>query len=88
MIEKILDNYFAKKCIEEIEHNIVIWYNLDFKVEKTDNKYFIDVKKKKYKDYTNIGIIFNSKATLTFIYFEDYWEHLKEKIGNYLGDKE
>lgn len=88
MIERILDKYFAKKCIEEIENKIIINYNLDFKVEDLDSKYYLYVKKKKYKDYTNIGIIFNSRATLTFILLEDYWGHLKENIDKYIGDKE
>lgn len=91
MIEKIIykyiDKYFAKKCIEDIKIKLLI-YCLDFKAEKTDNGYILKVKKERYKDYTQIGRIFYSKATLTYVMFEDYWEHLKENIEKYLGDKE
>ena len=88
MIEKIIDKYFVKKCIEEIKHHILLNYNLDFKVEHTDSKHFLYVKKRKYKDYTNIGIIFDSKATLIFVSIDDYWKRLKERIEEYLGEKE
>ncbi len=88
MIERILDKYFAKKCIEETEHFILINYNLDFKVEHTDNKHFIYVKKRKYKDYTNVGTIYNSKAVLTLINLEDYWKLLTKNIERYLEDEQ
>lgn len=86
IIDKIIDKYFAKKCIEEIKHRLLI-YCLDFKAEKISNGYFLKVKKAKYKDYTTIGRIFYSKATLTYVMFEEYWEHLKENIEKYCGDK-
>ena len=61
LIDNILDNYFAKNLIKEIEHNIHIRNNVDTKVEYEKNsmgkaytKIKILAKPRHYKNYTEI----------------------------------
>ena len=84
MLERVLDKYYAKKCIKEIEKYVYDFVDLDIKSKKSYYGYALFVKKEKYKDYIGIGTIPYREAFKTFIRLDEYKAYIKREIDYYL----
>lgn len=74
VIEKILDKYYMKKLVDRIKLGLLI-YRLDFEYKYEKDGFLINIKKKKYKDYTTL-IKIDKKYCLSYLC--DY--------GNFIDD--
>ena len=86
IIDKIINKYFTKKCIQYIEHIFAEW-NLDYKFEKDATGYNIYVKKKKYKDYTYIYCINYKGALDRLLYLDETERYISKTIQLYLEEE-
>lgn len=78
MLEKIFNNYFTKKLLEEIKWCFIV-RGLDYDFENDKNEIFIKVKNKKYSD-ENYSIIAHIKKSDSFKYMCDL-DNFRKQIG-------
>ena len=81
--EKILDKYYMKKLVDEIKLGLLL-YCLDFEYKYEKDGFLINVKKKKYKDYTTI-IKIDKKYCLSYLCdYQHFIEDVKDIVNEYI----
>lgn len=86
VIEKILDKYYMKKLVDEIKFTLK-YYCLDFEYKYEKNGFLINVKKKKYKDYTTI-IKIDKKYCLSYLCdYGNFIDNLTKYINEYIENE-
>lgn len=82
MLEKILDKYYAKKLIKQMQSISLNWF-LDFEFKIKKDKVIVSIKREKYKDkwYRDMMLI---KSTDYLSYLCDY-EKLRRTMTHYIN---
>lgn len=80
MLEKILDNYYTKKLLEEIKWNFIV-RNLNYKFEDDKYRVWIKIKPKKYSnDFYSTIIQINKDDALKYLCDLDNFRRQVDKI--------
>ena len=86
IIEKIFDKYIRNKLESEIRMKLEN-YDLECKFVKRKKLLDIYIKKRRYKHFTLIYSIPNSRVHFYFCNFEKYEKRLENRIYEYLEKK-
>lgn len=88
MIDKILNNYFTRKLLEEV-HWCFIVRGLDYKFENDKTHIYIKVKQKKYDDkfYSNIACINKGESFRYMCDLENFLKQMGEITDNYCKEE-
>lgn len=83
MINKILDNYFTKKLLEEVKWSLIV-RDLDYKFEDDKTSIWVKVKPKKYSnDFYSTIIQIRKEDSLEYLCNLDAF---KKSIHKIIGD--
>ena len=85
-IHRILDRYYADKLIKEIIDSFRCIYYLDFKIERSENRICLYVKKPKYKntEYEKVIHFRIEEAIMHLIRIDNTRKAVREIIEEYL----
>ena len=88
MIERILDNYFTNKLLEEIKWSFIV-RNLDYKFVDEGSCIGIEAKPKKYKDehYEKIICIDKSEALRYLCDLDKFRKEIVKILNNFSKEK-
>lgn len=86
MIERILDKYYMKKLVDKIKFTLLPYY-LDFEYKYEKDRFLINVKKKKYKDYTPIIKIDNKYCLSYLCNYNDFIENVRKLVNEYIENE-
>ena len=87
MIEIILDRYFTNKYKKYIEF-LVMHYNLDYKFKRKNRKTTFYIKKRKYKDYTEVYSFYDTDTFQFLVEQEETKRIIERCIQLYLGKED
>lgn len=87
VIETIMDKYFTNKYKKYIEF-IIMYYDLDYKFKRKDGKTIFCIKKRKYKDYTEVYSFYDTDTFQFLIEQEGTKRIIQHFIEIYLGNEE
>lgn len=87
MIEKILNKYFAKKCVGYLEKDIKDNMFIDTLILKDKRGYSIYIKKPEYKDYTKLYCIKYENSLREITEYLSLWEFICKEISEYMEKK-
>lgn len=84
MLEKIIDRYYIKKY-KRLINNIMIEYNLDYKIRISNEYISLLVKYRMYNDeqYATIFVINKKNAFITLCRYEELEQTIKDRIKMY-----
>lgn len=85
-IEKILDKYYMRKLVDRIKL-VLSMYCLDFEYKYQKEGFLINVKKKKYKDYTTIIKIENKYCLSYLCDYQCFIEDIKDLVNEYIKNE-
>lgn len=84
MINKIIDNYFAKKLKDYIQDYCLQWF-IDTRIIEDNNIIILQVKQKYYKEeyYTNIMSFLKTNSFYYLLDLKELEKRIKERLENY-----
>jgi hypothetical protein len=84
MIEKILNNYFARKLLEEIKWSFIV-RDLDYRFKDDKYNVFVETKQKKYaNEYYRPIICINKKESFRYMCdLDEFRKHIDKIIEEY-----
>lgn len=83
MIEKILDKYYAKKLIDKLSNDLILYY-IDKKVNFNKNSFHLEIKYRKFnEEYNRILILSYNEC---FDILVNHYEDFKKQIINIVED--
>lgn len=86
IIEKILDRYYTKKVIEDIDKRFKNFYFIDIEYQKGKYGCSIRIKKQEYKDYFDITYIPYNRGIHFLLHIKEFEDELAKSIEEYLKE--
>ena len=88
MITKILDKYYSNQVKKHIYYYLLCTFvDIDIKFKEIDNQVILQIKKRKYKDYTNIYRWQKNNSLKHLLYLDDVMDNIKFRIEQYLKEE-